>query len=44
MKDKIEPEKLLMRRRIIGKAVMDGRRLLILAKNDLINEAFSRAI
>jgi len=44
VKDKIEPEKLLMRRRIIGKAVMDGRRLLILAKNDLINEAFSRAI
>ena len=44
MKNRIEPEKLLMRRRIIGKAVMDGRRLLILAKNDLINEAFSRAI
>lgn len=33
-----------MRRRIIGKAVMDGRKLLILAKNDLINEVFSRAV
>ena len=44
MKNRIEPEKLIMRRRIIGRAVMDGRRLLILAKNDLINEAFSRAV
>lgn len=44
MRNKLEPEKLIMRRRIIGKAVMDGRRLLILTKNDLINKVFSRAV
>ncbi|HDD56719.1 MAG TPA: hypothetical protein ENG18_01705, partial [Nitrososphaeria archaeon] len=44
VKNKLEPEKLIIRRRIIGKAMMDGRRLLILTKNDLINEVFSRAI
>ncbi|RLF97755.1 MAG: hypothetical protein DRN49_06995, partial [Thaumarchaeota archaeon] len=44
MKNKLEPEKLIIRRRIIGKAMMDGRRLLILTKNDLINEVFSKAV
>ncbi|RLF98584.1 MAG: hypothetical protein DRN49_05670 [Thaumarchaeota archaeon] len=44
LKDRLEPEKLIIRRRVLGRAVSEGRRLLILSKNELIEKAFQKAI
>ena len=44
LKSKIEPEKLLIRRRIIGKAISDGRKIVALAKNEIVEKAFQRAL
>lgn len=43
-RSKIESEKLAMKRRILGKALMDGRREVILAKNEAVEKVFERAI
>ncbi|HDD39813.1 MAG TPA: hypothetical protein ENG21_01010, partial [Nitrososphaeria archaeon] len=44
LRSKIEPEKLVLKRRILGKAVMDGRKAVILAKNEVIEKAFEKAL
>ena len=44
LRSRVEPEKLLMRRRIIGRAVGEGRRLVIAAKNELVEKAFEKAL
>ena len=44
LKRKIEPEKIVLRRRILGKAIMDGRRMVILARNEVIEKAFESAL
>jgi len=44
LRSKIEPEKLVLRRRVLGKAVMDGRKMVILAKNEVIGRVFERAL
>ena len=43
-RSRIEPEKLLLRRRIIGKAISDGRRMIIMAKNEVVERAFEKAV
>ena len=44
LRSKIEPEKLVLKRRILGKAVMDGRKAVILAKNEVVEKAFEKAL
>ena len=44
LRSRVEPEKLLVRRRIIGRAVGEGRRLVIAAKNELVEKAFEKAL
>ncbi|MCD6592101.1 MAG: hypothetical protein J7K78_03700 [Thaumarchaeota archaeon] len=44
LKSKVEPEKLIIRRRVLGRAISEGRRLLILTKNELVEKAFQKAI
>lgn len=44
LRSKIEPEKLVLKRRILGKAVMDGRKAVILAKNEAIEKALEKAL
>jgi len=44
LRSRVEPEKLLIRRRIIGRAVSEGRRMLISAKNEVVEKAFKRAL
>jgi len=44
LKSKVEPEKLLIKRRIIGKAISDGRKMVALAKNEAVEKAFLRAL
>jgi len=44
IKSKIEPEKLLMKRRILGEAVNEGRKMVISAKNELMEKAFQIAL
>jgi len=43
-RSRIEPEKLLLRRRIIGRAISEGRRMIIMAKNEIVERAFEKAI
>ncbi|MCL7386166.1 MAG: hypothetical protein LZ166_01370 [Thaumarchaeota archaeon] len=43
-RSRIEPEKLLLRRRIIGRAISEGRRMIIMAKNEVVERAFEKAI
>ncbi len=43
-RSKIESEKLLLRRRILGRAVSDGRKMIILAKNEAVEKVFERAL
>lgn len=43
-RSRIEPEKLLLRRRIIGRAISEGRRMIIMAKNEVVEKAFEKAI
>ncbi len=44
LRSRVEPEKILMRRRLIGRAVSEGRRMVILAKNELVEKAFQKAL
>ena len=44
LRSKIEPEKLVLKRRILGKAVMDGRKAVILARNEVIEKVFEKAL
>jgi len=44
LQSKIEPEKLVLKRRILGKAVMDGRKAVILARNEVIEKVFEKAL
>lgn len=44
LKSGLESEKTLLRRRMLGKAVNEGRRALILAKNEVIEKVFERAL
>lgn len=44
LRSRIEPEKLLLRRRIIGRAINDGRRMIIMAKNEVIEKVFEKAL
>ena len=43
-RSRIEPEKLLLKRRIIGRAISEGRRMIIMAKNEVVERAFEKAI
>ena len=44
LKSRIEPERIILRRRLLGKAMMDGRRMVLLAKNEVIEKAFNKAL
>lgn len=44
MRGKIEPEKLIIRRRILGRALIEGRKAVILAKNEVVEKVFERAL
>lgn len=44
VRSRLEPEKLLLRRRILGRAVSEGRRMVILAKNEVLEKVFERAL
>lgn len=43
-RSRVESEKLVMKRRLLGKALMDGRREVILAKNEVVEKVFERAM
>ena len=43
-KSRIEPEKVLLKRRIIGRAISEGRRMIIMAKNEVVERAFEKAV
>ena len=44
VRSRIEPEKLLFRRRMIGRAISEGRRIIIMAKNEVVEKAFEKAL
>jgi V/A-type H+-transporting ATPase subunit E len=43
-RSRIEPEKLLLRRRLIGRAISEGRRLIIMARDEVVERAFEKAL
>lgn len=43
-RSRLESEKTLLRRRILGRAVNEGRRALIIAKNEVVEMIFRRAL
>lgn len=44
LRSKVNPEKLIVRRRVLGRAVSEGRKLVILARNEVMERAFQEAL
>ena len=44
LRRRVDPEKLIVRRRVLGRAISEGRKLVILARNEVIEKAFQRAL
>lgn len=44
LRSKVNPEKLMVRRRALWRAISEGRRLVILARNEVVEKAFQKAL